>query len=130
MLRYLFNIWVLMAGIFLFSSCTKEQSNTSNASRDAYLYTFHNPSLGPVNGRQKVTIIINGNTLVSATDLRTKKPIGFGKIRGIEVFKKALNHQNDGLSVRYLSANIPEKIIRKEEKGHVGGGFTITLIKQ
>lgn len=126
----LFNILVLAVGIFIFSSCAKGQDNTSNASEMVYLYIFSNPSLGPVNGRQKVKMVIKGSTLISATDLGTKKPITFNKIRGIEVFKRALNHQNDGLDVQYSSGGVPVKIVRKDRRGRVGGGFVIILIKQ
>lgn len=119
--------FMVMFGFVLFTNaCNLDKSQK----KEVVIYTFSNPSLGPIDGTQKVKLIMKDGSIIYAIDLSNNRQINLKEIKGISAFKKALVHQNSGLIVDYSSDNIPMKIIKKDLVGQVGGAFTIKVTRK
>lgn len=119
--------FMVMFGFVLFTNaCNLDKSQK----KEVVIYTFSNPSLGPIDGTQKVKLIMKDGSIIYAIDLSNNRQINLKEIKGISAFKKALVHQNGGLIVDYSSDNIPMKIIKKDLVGQVGGAFTIKVTRK
>jgi hypothetical protein len=128
MLKLLRWFLVIFGGIYMVG-CNQVTAKQDNAQVQCTLeYHFSNPSLGPVNGVQDLTIIMRDGQFVSATDKATNGSIELKKIKGLSYLQKALKQQKTDVLIKYNKDKMPVLIKKSGNKHKLGAGFTVNIV--
>ena len=112
--------------IFSISLFSSDDTNTSN-SNQLYLFTyiFNSPSLGPIEGIDRLKVLMKEKDILSTWSLKTG--LEYKDIHSFSILLHVINGSTQNFLVEYDSNHFPKKIKPKTDERQLGGGFTIEI---
>ncbi len=116
---------ILLLLIFvIISACQSTANNINKSSKICKMvYSFNNPSLGPVNGNRKLKLTIKDDKIISVKDLQNKNGTP-----GVKVIQKVLAKDTKGLIVTYDKRGVIKSIKPKLKPMILGGSYVIKIL--
>ncbi len=120
-------VFMLLYLFILTMNLLSSNNINSPSSNQQYIFTyiFTNPSLGPVEGTEKLKILMKNKNILSVWSLKSGQEIK--NFRLFNTLLNVINGNTQDLKVEYDSNNFPKKIVSIINKMQLGGWYSIEI---